>query len=299
MRKYIIILVTIILIVATLSIVAFLDIKFNLRHFFKDLQPESPELCIQVVYNNEIQDQYGNSLFKEETLERGNLGIVFCARGNRDYFGYATGVPETTAQYKIWHIASVVMQGMDFQEHFAGNLFDDTVISPEFRDISIYSDRTENFGGYYDGEGRIYLHGNVKTVCFYMETDRAEEVEKLPNCPFTWEIEDHQSITISYGNIQKAITLESMAEKSSNAKQISGLSSYKRWNRKSFLSDFFQYVKVINDQIYILCEVMNWNGEAFAVVFKYDFNTEQTFYVMSEKISDRVSTNYAFAISEE
>ena len=44
---------------------------------------------------------------------------------------------------------------------------------------------------------------------------------------------------------------------------------------------------------------MNWNGEAFAVVFKYDFNTEQTFYVMSEKISDRVSTNYAFAISEE
>ena len=95
------------------------------------------------------------------------------------------------------------------------------------------------------------------------------------------------------------ITLESMAEKSSNAKQISGLSSYKRWNRKSFLSDFFQYVKVINDQIYILCEVMNWNGEAFAVVFKYDFNTEQTFYVMSEKISDRVSTNYAFAISEE
>ena len=67
----------------------------------------------------------------------------------------------------------------------------------------------------------------------------------------------------------------------------------------SFLSDFFQYVKVINDQIYILCEVMNWNGEAFAVVFKYDFNTEQTFYVMSEKISDRVSTNYAFAISEE
>ena len=70
-------------------------------------------------------------------------------------------------------------------------------------------------------------------------------------------------------------------------------------NRAKNYSYTYTYVKVINDQIYILCEVMNWNGEAFAVVFKYDFNIEQIFYVMSEKISDRVSTNYAFTISEE
>lgn len=196
-------------------------------------------------------------------------------------------------QYRTSNYASRVFDAYFFEKNVQGDI------------IGVYNSTGKKIGAYtYDAWGKCSLSGaNGNTIL-------EDKVVTFYN-PFRYRgyYYDYETgfyyLQSRYYNpewgrfLNADITLESMAEKSSNAKQISGLSSYKRWNRKSFLSDFFQYVKVINDQIYILCEVMNWNGEAFAVVFKYDFNTEQTFYVMSEKISDRVSTNYAFAISEE
>lgn len=296
MKKLIIILLATAAVFAViLSVVIPLDTKYNLRNFFQELQSESSASYIQVLFRQFVQDKEDNLLFEEKDLEKGTLEIVFCARNNRVYFGYSSKVPETKAQYKIWHIASVDMQGKDFQEHYVGNLFDDAVISPDFMDLSTYSDRYERYGGFYDGEGRIFLRGNAKIICFYPDTDHVEEVEKLPDNPYTWEIKDCQSITISDGITQKTITLESMAEKSACAKQIATLSSYKDWDGKSFLRHFFQEVKVVGNQVYLLCEVVNWVGVNFAVEFQYDFQTEQVTYMTSQKISDSITTNYSIA----
>lgn len=296
MKKLIIILLATAAVIAViLSVVIPLDTKYNLRNFFQELQSESSASYIQVLFRQFVQDKDGNPLFEEKDLEKGTLKIVFCARNNRVYFGYTSKVPETKAQYRIWHIASVDMQGKDYQEHYVGNLFDDAVISPDFMDLSTYSDRYERYGGFYDGEGRIFLRGNPKIICFYSDTGHVEEVEKLPDNPYTWEIKDCQSITISDGTTQKTITLESMAEKSACAKQIATLSSYKNWAEKSFLCNFFQEVKVVGNQVYLLCEVLNWGGARFAVEFQYDFQTEQVAYMTSQKISDTITTNYSIA----
>lgn len=296
MKKLIIILLAMAAVIAViLSVVIPLDTKYNLRNFFQELQSESSASYIQVLFRQFVQDKDDNPLFEEKDLEKGTLEIVFCARNNRVYFGYSSKVPETKAQYKIWHIASVDMQGKDFQEHYVGNLFDDAVISPDFMDLSTYSDRYERYGGFYDGEGRIFLRGNPKIICFYPDTGHVEEVEKLPDNPYTWEIKDHQSITISDGTTQKTITLESMAEKSACAKQIATLSSYKNWAGKSFLCHFFREVKVVGNQVYLLCEVLNWVGVRFAVEFQYDFQTEQVTYMTSQKISDSITPNYSIA----
>lgn len=296
MKKLIIILLAMAAVIAViLSVVIPLDTKYNLRNFFQELQSESSASYIQVLFRQFVQDKEDNLLFEEKDLEKGTLEIVFCARNNRVYFGYTSKVPETKAQYKIWHIASVDMQGKDFQEHYVGNLFDDAVISPDFMDLSTYSDRYERYGGFYDGEGRIFLRGNPKIICFYPDTGHVEEVEKLPDNPYTWEIKDHQSITISDGTTQKTITLESMAEKSACAKQIATLSSYKNWDEKSFLCNFFKEVKVVGNQVYLLCEVLNWVGARFAVEFQYDFQTEQVTYMTSQKISDTITFNYSIA----
>lgn len=296
MKKLIIILLATAAVFAViLSVVIPLDTKYNLRNFFQELQSESSASYIQVLFRQFVQDKDGNPLFEEKDLEKGTLEIVFCARNNRVYFGYSSKVPETKAQYKIWHIASVDMQGKDFQEHYVGNLFDDAVISPDFMDLSTYSDRYERYGGFYDGEGRIFLRGNPKIICFYPDTGHVEEVEKLPDNPYTWKIKDCQSITISDGTTQKTITLESMAEKSACAKQIATLSSYKDWDGKSFLRHFFQEVKVVGNQVYLLCEVLNWVGASFAVEFQYNFQTEQVTYMTSQKISDTITTNYSIA----
>ena len=296
MKKLIIILLAMAAVIAViLSVVIPLDTKYNLRNFFQNLQSESSASYIQVLFRQFVQDKDDNPLFEEKDLEKGTLEIVFCARNNRVYFGYSSKVPETKAQYKIWHIASVDMQGKDFQEHYVGNLFDDAVISPDFMDLSTYSDRYERYGGFYDGEGRIFLRGNPKIICFYPDTGHVEEAEKLPDNPYTWEIKDHQSITISDGTTQKTITLESMAEKSACAKQIATLSSYKNWDEKSFLCNFFKEVKVVGNQVYLLCEVLNWVGARFAVEFQYDFQTEQVTYMTSQKISDTITFNYSIA----
>ena len=300
MKKLIIILLATAAVFAViLSVVIPLDTKYNLRNFFQELQSESSASYIQVLFRQFVQDKEDNLLFEEKDLEKGTLEIVFCARNNRVYFGYSSKVPETKAQYKIWHIASVDMQGKDFQEHYVGNLFDDAVISPDFMDLSTYSDRYERYGGFYDGEGRIFLRGNPKIICFYPDTGHVEEVEKLPDNPYTWEIKDCQSITISDGTTQKTITLESMAEKSACAKQIATLSSYKDWDGKSFLRHFFQEVKVVGNQVYLLCEVLNWVGARFAVEFQYDFQTEQVTYMTSQKISDTITTNYSIAALDQ
>ena len=300
MKKLIIILLAATAVIAViLSVVIPLDTKYNLRNFFQELQSESSASYIQVLFRQFVQDKDGNPLFEEKDLEKGTLEIVFCARNNRVYFGYTSKVPETKAQYRIWHIASVDMQGKDFQEHYVGNLFDDlfddSVESPGFRDLSTYSDQYKRYGGFYDGEGRIFLRGNAKIICFYPDTGHVEEVEKLPDNPYTWEIKDCQSITISDGITQKIITLESMAEKSACAKQIATLSSYKNWDGKSFLCNFFQEVKVVGNQVYLLCEVLNWVGVRFAVEFQYDFQTEQVTYMTSQKISDTITSNYSIA----
>ena len=165
MKKLIIILLAMAAVIAViLSVVIPLDTKYNLRNFFQELQSESSASYIQVLFRQFVQDKDGNPLFEEKDLEKGTLKIVFCARNNRVYFGYTSKVPETKAQYRIWHIASVDMQGKDFQEHYVGNLFDDAVISPDFMDLSTYSDRYERYGGFYDGEGRIFLRGNPKII---------------------------------------------------------------------------------------------------------------------------------------
>lgn len=300
MKKLIIILLAMAAVIAViLSVVIPLDTKYNLRNFFQELQSESSASYIQVLFRQFVQDKEDNLLFEEKDLEKGTLEIVFCARNNRVYFGYTSKVPETKAQYKIWHIASVDMQGKDFQEHYVGNLFDDAVISPDFMDLSTYSDRYERYGGFYDGEGRIFLRGNAKIICFYPDTGHVEEAEKLPDNPYTWEIKDHQSITISDGTTQKTITLESMAEKSACAKQIATLSSYKNWDEKSFLCNFFKEVKVVGNQVYLLCEVLNWVGARFAVEFQYDFQTEQVTYMTSQKISDTITFNYSIAALDQ
>ena len=86
-----------------------------------------------------------------------------------------------------------------------------------------------------------------------------------------------------------------MAEKSACAKQIATLSSYKNWDEKSFLCNFFKEVKVVGNQVYLLCEVLNWVGARFAVEFQYDFQTEQVTYMTSQKISDTITFNYSIA----
>ncbi len=59
--------------------------------------------------------------------------------------------------------------------------------------------------------------------------------------------------------------------------------------------DIFSKLKIVDDRIYIVCEVLNWNGENFAVVFLYDFASENVLYVSSQKVGDRVDSNYSFS----
>ena len=304
MEKIIIIIVAIVLTIAIiLSIVIHLDNKYNLRHFFDDWESEMAASYIQVMGGRHCYDKNSNSMFE---MNR-DAEVVFCVRNDRIYFGYSTRDPEISeVQYNLWHIASVNTEGEDFREHYKSNLSCGVLDSIDFDDMSVYPKEYEpdytykGFGGLYDEDGHIYLHGKTKTICYDIDEDETTEVEKLPEQRYSWSItSDNRSVTISDGNISRTITLESIAENNSYAKRLLSLSDYKTNTGGSFLEFCFDHIKVCGEHIYIINRILNWNGESRAIVFDYDFDTEQVVYVMNYFTCDNVSGHYQFAVAEE
>lgn len=155
-----------------------------------------------------------------------------------------------------------------------------------------YSGESKHCGGLY-ANGKIYLKGISKTIAYDIQTGTVQESE-IPPSKYVWSIEDRGS-RITIENTEqgetKTLTLEEMSKTNAYAQQLSGLSLHDD-------SRFFVKAKVVDDDVYIIGEVLNWWGEAFAVVFKYDFSTNQVFYVSAIKVEDGVSTNYSFVVCD-
>ena len=56
----------------------------------------------------------------------------------------------------------------------------------------------------------------------------------------------------------------------------------------------FAMVKVSEDNIYIVCEWLNYWGEAYAIVFCYDFDLNEYYYLDYYFMNDSVTAYYTF-----
>ena len=297
-KKWIICLVIVaVLIVITVLTVTF-DIRYNMRHYFNDWEQEDDEDIVHILSNRSVDGLYQVNL---GDCVDGLIEEVYCVRNERIYFFYSTAIPDSYPD-RIWHIASIGVNGEKLTDHFADNLFYETNplgYSYRYKQLCYESPTSENYGGIYSN-GKIYLHGKDITVVYDIDNDTVCETEGYPIGKYRWNIEDHKAITIedTEQNIFRTVTLESMAEHNDYAKELLNLSTRKIWSGDSPTKQIFAKVKIIDNQIYIVCEVLNWLGESFAVIFRYDISSDEIRYLSSKKVGDIVSSNYSFVLCE-
>lgn len=58
-------------------------------------------------------------------------------------------------------------------------------------------------------------------------------------------------------------------------------------------------VKTSGEQIYLIGDILNWSGEAFAIVFRYDFSSDRVYFVSANFVDDNVYNHYAIIPCEE
>lgn len=286
------IMIVVILIVITISIVI-VNNKYNMQHYFDDWKPETDVNILHTIGRGYVE---GMDLGK---YINGRIEEVYCIKNKRIYFCYSTAVPDSYPN-REWHIASVGITGEDFTEHYGGNLFSGSNpvgYSYEYLCLSYQSSpNIGQYGGFY-ADHKIYLHGDRTTVVYDTQNGILSETDRYPVSPYVWSINEHKNVVIENReqNITRNLTLESMAEQNLYAKELLNLSTKKTWDGTSLTEDIFSKLKIVDDRIYIVCEVLNWNGESFAVVFLYDFASENVLYVSSQKVGDRVDSNYSFS----
>lgn len=131
-----------------------------------------------------------------------------------------------------------------------------------------------------------------------VELNTVSETTEYHHSPYVWSIDDNQLITIedTEQNLTRELTLEDLAENNSYAQKLLELSTKQTWDGTSLTDRFFSYIKIIDQDIYIVCQVYNWNGESTAVIFRYDFSSDNVLYVSSYKTGDIVQSNYSFVV---
>lgn len=123
------------------------------------------------------------------------------------------------------------------------------------------------------------------------------EISDFEYRPYEWaRKDDGVVITEIETGITRYITLEYLADRNSYANKILELSSVKIWDGKSLTDHFFCRMKVMNGKIYFISEVMNFWGEAFAVVFQYDFESEDVKFVSWYFVNNPVDSNYDIVV---
>lgn len=90
----------------------------------------------------------------------------------------------------------------------------------------------------------------------------------------------------------KEITFEEFTKMSDKSKQLLNISETKTWNGKSCAQDFFQQVYCFDENIYIVGQIKNQNGEAIALVFQYCCKQKQFEFVDYYDIGDGIQLSY-------
>ncbi len=270
---------------------------FSDQSFFDGWVSETNEEILHII-GDSFAD--GSDAEWEKHID-GRIEEIYCVQNDRIYLCYSTAIPDAYPD-RTWHIASIGRNGEDFTEHYGGNLF--TNSNPkgyayEYTRLSITPYDAENYGGFY-AYHKIYLHGDKTTVVYDIQNGTLSETDGYPVSPYTWSINEHKTIVIQdrEQNVTKTLTLESMAEENPYAKDLLAYSKKNTWNGTSLTENIFSGMKIVGDRIYVICEMRNWHGESFAVVFRYDFASDSMLYVSHQKTSDRVESIYSFAMAE-
>ena len=111
----------------------------------------------------------------------------------------------------------------------------------------------------------------------------AEEIEIHGNrSDISGEPIDHKAIKIVAESEERVITVDYMAQRHPYVKELVNMGVFRNpLGEVDPLERFFcaSDVYVINEKIYLVCRVLDYDGESSGLIFSYDFETDQFTYI--------------------
>lgn len=271
--------------------------RTKINNMFNSFEVETPEPVAYVYYNTLVfQDKTLNfdELLKQKKID-GTFHEVYAIQNNIVWFGYSDAeLDENDAQQ--WYIASVTSDGNNLSVAYSGTfcLGENADQSYVQYNNSYKEEFYSSANGFYD-DGKIILTDHVKTVEFDLNTVSSQEVSTqdydFPTLPVQVEILDYKTITFCKNSEQKIFNTETGETTSKALKKMMELKTEKDWEGESYLSELFDQVQMVNDQIFILCRVTNWLGETHAIAFQYDFEKNACQYAFHRFMGDIISND--------
>ena len=227
---------------------------------------------------------------------RGEVSEVFAVKDNRIWFLWSTYITvDKPYDTGIWSISSVALDGTDMEVHWSGEFCnsESADISYAINEYHWDENRFAVVNGYYYN-GKIVLTDHDKLVEYNMTDGTAIEFKaseyEYPEVPLIADIQEHQKICFTKGTETRTIDLETAANNSKAFRKIKELEGKSDWENVPLLEYLFDSVQMINDDIYIICRIINYSGETHAVIFEYDFDSNTCKYAFNQYTNDIIRT---------
>ncbi len=289
-------------ILVCISFLAFLGCTFmsrkNMNNKLTSMKIETEEVPVYVCYDTIYRD--GKSLNLKQVLERekGNnvyFEDIFVVKKGRIWFLYReAGEKESNAQ--IWNLASVTPEGTDMIIHYSNEFCASKLADREYlyRDHRYTKEHFSMVSGYYYNE-KIVLTDHDKLIEYDMTNGIVKECKAeeyvYPEVSLTADIQENQKIYFTNETETKIIDLEAAADSSEAFAIIKELESEKDWEGSYLLKYLFDNVQVVEEDVFIVCRILNYWGETHAVVAKYDFESNTCQYAFNYFTDDVISSH--------
>ena len=193
---------------------------------------------------------------------------------------------------KLWKIVTVNLDNFNIEERYSGEF--DTFLKHGTRSLEdeLYADRYV-----YYNNGFIVLNDRKKVVEYsinkesYVEYKSAEYVH--PNSDITAKIDREEvndpQIAFSQKHTEQLFCFFDHIEDSEAVNAISKLQNKKTWDGTPCLKWVLSDVRKCGKDIYIVSEILDYWGNAYAVVFLYDFESNSCKYVFFTYLSEHVT----------
>lgn len=240
----------------------------------KFIETES-DICVAYSYAGSVcfENKHIDLNETKKSIESSNglsEPVVYCISKGKVYFS-----SREDGDYMRWTLASVDLNGENFKE----------IICETFSEFNV-----EEYCDYYYN-GKIIFGDNSKFIEYDVNSDEyriADYTECSEYLEFISNIDsivstNCSSITIKTGHQEFYIDKEILAELSPAADKIlekydrNRLSPSFRW--QSTTSYFFDSIRVVDGEIYLLCRMIDFLGTSYALVFKLDIDENSAEYV--------------------
>lgn len=192
------------------------------------------------------------------------------------------------------NVASVTREGKDFQTHYCTDSIIDQTNG--WSPMNIHCRRTyysDEWCYYY--EGKIVLTDRVTIFEYDLLTGAVKEHDyasyRHPVCAYDADISDRNKIVISTSYDDRIITPEKASTTSTSFAAMMEFANMDIWDRTPSFQYFFDSVQYDGRELYIICRILSYYGESYAVVFRYDYMADRLSYCFSQHTGGPIEEN--------